>query len=60
MNQLRTRESGRFRFVSLTVFVPGEWTVQHGHQLTESIESAITGALLGTDVQTHIAPRMDP
>lgn len=57
--QVRTRESGRHRFVSLTVMVPAGWTIERGHQLTETIESAITRALPGTDVATHLAPRMD-
>jgi cation diffusion facilitator family transporter len=28
---LRTRESGRHRFVTLTVLVPGTWTIDRGH-----------------------------
>ena len=30
---LRTRQSGPRRFVSVHILVPGEWTVQQGHQL---------------------------
>ena len=30
---LRTRQSGPRRFISVHVLVPGEWTVQRGHDL---------------------------
>lgn len=53
---LRTRESGRHRFVTLTVLVPGDWTVVKGHDLTDQVEAAIAEALPGTDVQAHLEP----
>lgn len=54
---VRTRESGRHRFVSLTVLVPGAWTVEQGHKLTDDLEAAIAKDLPDTAVQTHLAPR---
>ncbi len=54
---LRTRESGRHRFVSMTVLVPGAWTVEQGHALTEDVEAAIASDLPDTAVQTHLEPR---
>ena len=54
---VRTRESGRHRFVSLTVLVPGAWTVERGHHLTADLEAAITKDLPDTAVQTHLEPR---
>ena len=54
---LRTRESGRHRFVSMTVLVPGSWTVAQGHQVTQDVEAAIAGDLPDTAVQTHLEPR---
>jgi len=54
---LRTRESGRYRFVSLTVLVPGAWTVQEGHDLADHVEAAIEVGLPETAVQTHLQPR---
>jgi cation diffusion facilitator family transporter len=54
---LRTRESGRHRFVSLTVLVPGAWTVDRGHDIANQIEVAITKSLPDSTVQTHIEPR---
>ena len=57
---LRTRESGRHRFVSLTVLVPGDWTVERGHTLADDVEVAIAKDLAETDVQTHLEPRPSP
>jgi cation diffusion facilitator family transporter len=54
---VRTRESGRHRFVSLTVLVPGAWTVDRGHDLADQVEVAITAALPDITVQTHLEPR---
>jgi cation diffusion facilitator family transporter len=54
---LRTRESGRHRFVSLTVLVPAHWTVERGHALADQVEVAIALDLPDTDVQTHLEPR---
>jgi cation diffusion facilitator family transporter len=51
---LRTRQSGARRFVSLHVLVPGEWTVQRGHELLELIEADIRGALPAVTVSTHL------
>jgi len=54
---VRTSESGRHRFVTLTVLVPGDWTVERGHTLADDVEVAITASLPNTDVQTHLEPR---
>ena len=57
---MRTRVAGARRFVSLHVLVPGEWTVQRGHDLCEEIELAISRALPSTNVMTHLEPLEDP
>ena len=57
---LRTRESGARRFVELHVLVPGAWSVRHGHDLSERVESDIRAVLLHTTVITHVEPREDP
>jgi cation diffusion facilitator family transporter len=54
---LRTRESGRHRFVSLTVLVPADWTVERGHAVADDVEVAIAMDLPDTDVQTHLEPQ---
>jgi cation diffusion facilitator family transporter len=55
-HDIRTRESGRQRFVSLTVRMPGDWTVQQAHRVTDEVERALSQGLPGTHVQTHVAP----
>jgi cation diffusion facilitator family transporter len=54
--EIRTRESGRQRFVSLTLLLPGDWTVERAHEVTDEVERAIRQGLPGAQVQTHIAP----
>jgi cation diffusion facilitator family transporter len=57
---LRTRRAGVRRFVSMHVLVPGEWTVQRGHDICEAIELDIRRTLPETTVFTHLEPREDP
>jgi cation diffusion facilitator family transporter len=57
---LRTRQSGARRFVSLHVLVPGNWTVQRGHQLLERIEADVRHALPNATVFTHLESLEDP
>jgi cation diffusion facilitator family transporter len=57
---LRTRQAGIRRFVSVHILVPGDWTVQRGHQLLERIESDIRNALPNATVFTHLESLDDP
>jgi cation diffusion facilitator family transporter len=57
---LRTRVSGSRGFVSFHILVPGEWTIQRGHDLCEQVEQEIVDALPGTNVITHMEPLEDP
>jgi cation diffusion facilitator family transporter len=57
---LRTREAGRWRFISLHVLVPGHWTVQQGHDLLERVEEDIRRAVPDSTVFTHLEPIEDP
>jgi cation diffusion facilitator family transporter len=57
---LRTREAAGRSFVSVHVLVPGEWTVQRGHDAAEEIEARIRAAVPRTTVFTHLEPREDP
>ena len=57
---LRTRVAGSRRFVTFHVLVPGNWTVQQGHDLCEDVEEAIVEALPGTNVVSHMEPLEDP
>lgn len=56
VTDLRTRESGRQRFVQATVVVPGHWTVQRSHDLADAIEMAVSDALDSTTTVVHIEP----
>jgi cation diffusion facilitator family transporter len=57
---VRTRQAGARRFVSMHVLVPGNWTVQHGHELVEAIEADVRGALPNVTILTHLEPLDDP
>ena len=56
VTDIRTRQSGQHRFVSLTLLVPGEWTVSRAHDLADEVELAIAHRLPGTSVHTHLEP----
>lgn len=56
---LRTRQAGARQFVSIHVLVPGNWTVQQGHDLAEEVEDAIAGQLPRAHVTTHVEPVED-
>jgi cation diffusion facilitator family transporter len=57
---LRTRQSGRLRFMSVHIQVPGAWTVQKGHSLLEEMDQDIRKALRPISVFTHLEPVEDP
>lgn len=57
---IRTRQAAARRFVTMHVLVPGEWTVQRGHTLLESVEEEIRAALPNASVLTHLEPVEDP
>lgn len=53
---LRTRESGRQRFVYVTVTVPAGWTVKRAHHITELLEADMERALPGSVTFVHVEP----
>jgi len=57
---LRTRQAGRWHFISFHVLVPGDWTVQRGHDLLERIEDEIRAKVPLSTVFTHLEPVEDP
>jgi len=59
-HDLRTRQAGHSKFVSLHVLVPGDWTVHRGHELVEHIERDIRSALPNVEVITHLESLEDP
>jgi cation diffusion facilitator family transporter len=56
---LQTREAGRQRFVLMHVLVPGAWTIQKGHDLSEELEADIIAELPETIITTHVEPLED-
>jgi len=60
-HSLLTRQAGQRKFIELYLLVPGEWTVQEGHNLAEDIEKQISSQFDGpVRVLTHIEPKDDP
>lgn len=57
---LRTRQAGRWRFISFHVLVPGDWSVQRGHDLLERIEEEVRARVPHSTVFTHLEPIEDP
>jgi len=60
VHALRSRQSGVRRFVSMHVLVPGDWSVQRGHDLLERMEADIRRAIPNASVLTHLESLEDP
>lgn len=58
-HQLRTRRSASRRFIEMHILVPGDWTVQRGHDLLERVEADIRKAIPDAIVSTHLEPVED-
>lgn len=58
-HELRTRESGKWRFVEFHALVPGDWSVGRGHDLVEKVEQEIHAALPNTHIASHLEPIED-
>jgi len=60
-HSLLTRQSGQRKFIELHVLVPGQWTIQEGHNSAEKIEKDIRDLFDGpVTVFTHLEPKEDP
>jgi cation diffusion facilitator family transporter len=57
---LRTRQAGARAFATIHVLVPGNWTVQKGHDHSERIEADLRTAVPHVHVTTHLEPKEDP
>jgi cation diffusion facilitator family transporter len=57
---LRTRQAGSQQFIYVHVLVPGEWSVQRGHDLLEELEKEIHDEIPNSVVFTHLEPIEDP
>ncbi|RPA62190.1 cation transporter [Gordonia oryzae] len=59
-HDVRTREAGHERFVQLHMLVPGDWTIDHGHDLAEAVEDELHSTLDHLRVTIHMEPINDP
>ena len=57
---LRTRQSGSLKIISMHVLVPGNWTVERGHQFVTQIENELSNAVADCVVFTHLESLSDP
>lgn len=53
---LRTRRAGAERFVTVSILVPGDWTVEHAHDLLDEIEARVAQDVHGAHTNTHLEP----
>ncbi len=60
-HSLMTRQAGQRKFITFHLLVPGEWSVQQGHDFSDKIEETIEDLLPDlVTVTTHIEPIEDP
>jgi cation diffusion facilitator family transporter len=57
---LRTRGAAARNFIAVHLLVPGNWTVQQGHLVSEEIETRVREAIPSTNIVTHVEPVDDP
>lgn len=57
---LRTRQAGGRRFISVHLLVPGAWSVQQAHDLSEALEAGVAQAIPRCTLFTHVEPEDDP
>lgn len=53
---LKTRQAGARKFISVHILVNGNWSVQQGHDLVDIIETDIEQQIQGCHVLTHLEP----
>jgi len=57
---LRSRRAAARNFLVVHILVPGDWTVRHGHQIAEQIETEVLRTIPNSNIATHIEPVEDP
>lgn len=57
---VRTRQAGNRKFMEFHILVPGAWSVQRGHDLTELIIDDLVAAAPEVRVSAHLEPIEDP
>jgi cation diffusion facilitator family transporter len=59
-HELRTRTAGARSFVDVHILVPGNMSVQEGHNLVEGLEKEVQLKLPHVEMLTHLEPIEDP
>ncbi|WP_336671525.1 cation diffusion facilitator family transporter [Tsukamurella sp. USMM236] len=59
-HDVRTRESGHERFAQMHMLVPGEWTVERAHDLSEQVEQELAEQFADLRTTIHVEPIGDP
>ncbi|MFT3901277.1 MAG: cation diffusion facilitator family transporter [Gordonia sp. (in: high G+C Gram-positive bacteria)] len=59
-HDVRTRTSGHLRFLQLHMLVPGDWSVQRGHDLVEEVEARLHEQVEDLVITVHLEPIEDP
>ncbi len=57
---LRTRESGRRQFMAVHMLVPGDWSVQQGHDAVEDVTEELLKLMPELRITMHLEPIEDP
>jgi cation diffusion facilitator family transporter len=57
---LRTRRGGTRKFADFHLLVPGSWSVQQAHDLSDAIENAVKQSLPGIELTLHFEPIESP
>ena len=57
---MRTRESGARQFMEMHMLVPGDWSVQRGHDVMEDLVDEIVAQFPAMRVTGHLEPIADP
>lgn len=59
-HSVQTRVAGHARFISMHVLLPGDWSIQQGHDLVEQLEGRVVAEFDQAQVFTHMEPIHDP
>lgn len=59
-HDIRSRAAGHERFLQMHMLVPGDWSVQRAHDVTEQVEDDLRASLAHLNVTTHVEPVDDP
>lgn len=60
LHGLRTRVSGHQRFAEVHVLVPGQWSVQQGHDVVEEIDASVRRSFEDLHLLCHLEALEDP